>query len=166
MFRRPWSLIAAGTLAAVVAWLASTAGQVAASSEAVPSIWLGTWRLDVARSDFGPGGPPYKRGTRRIEQAGDAGFTIVDEQVRNRGGILHLEWTGKLDGQDYPVQGAETALTVAYRCDDERDCDLVQKIDGHVVATARVTISPDGRTLTTSASSASGARAILVYDRQ
>ena len=59
--------------------------------------------------------------------------------VRNRGGITHLEWTGKFDGNDYPVQGVELVLTNAYRRVDDRTYELIQKIDGEVVATARLT---------------------------
>jgi hypothetical protein len=130
------------------------------------SIWFGAWTLNVALSTFGPAGSPYKRGTRTIRPAGDGAVTIVDDQVRIRGGILHLEWTGKFDGRDYSVQGAETALTVAYRCSGERTCDLIQRIDGDVVATARVTISPDGRVLTTTAVGTAGGRATLIYERR
>ena len=34
------------------------------------------------------------------------------------------------------------------RCQDDRTCELVQKLDGEVVVTARLTISPDGKILT------------------
>src|SRR5436190_18220200 len=71
-----------------------------------PRNLFGTWTLNVARSTYSPGPPPYKRATRRIEPAGD-GIKIIDEQVRTRGGIVHLEWAGKLDGLDYAVQGVE-----------------------------------------------------------
>ena len=85
--------------------------------------------------------------------------------VRSRGGITHLEWTGKFDGKDYPVQGVELVLTNAYRRVDDRTYDLIQKIDGEVVATSRLTMSPDGKTITTVNSSRT-ASATTVYDRQ
>ena len=36
---------------------------------------------------------------------------------------MHLEWTGKFDGNDYPVQGVEVVLTNAYRRVDDRTYD-------------------------------------------
>jgi uncharacterized protein (UPF0297 family) len=126
--------------------------------------WLGTWTLNLARSTYSPNPPPYKRAIRRIERSGDD-IKIIDEMVRSRGGVTHLEWTGKFDGQDYPVQGVELVLTNAYRRVDDRTYELIQKIDGDVVATARVAMSPDGRTITT-VNSSKTASATTVYDRK
>ena len=125
--------------------------------------WFGTWKLNVAKSTFGPA-LIYKSATRRIELS-DGAVAIVDDLVRSRGGIVHLEWTGKLDGLDYAVQGVEVVLTNAYRCLDDRTCELTQKMDGEVVATARLAISPDGKTLTAVTSSRTG-MATTIYERQ
>jgi hypothetical protein len=62
---------------------------------------------------------------------------------------VHLEWIGRFDGLDCAVQGVEVVLSNAYRCQDGRTCELVQKLNGEVVVTARLTISPDGKALTT-----------------
>ena len=83
--------------------------------------------------------------------------------VRNRGGITHLEWIGRLDGNDYPVQGVELVLTNAYRRVDDRTYELIQKIDGEVVAT-RDHDSPDGRMITTVNASRT-ASATTIYER-
>jgi hypothetical protein len=112
------------------------------------AVWFGVWKLNVARSSYASGTPPYKRATRRIEPS-ERGVRIVDDLVRHRGGVLHLEWIGRFDGLDYPVQGVEAVLSNAYRCQDGRTCELVQKLDGEVVVTARLAISPDGKALTT-----------------
>jgi hypothetical protein len=135
----------------------------AQTADATTPAWFGTWTLNVAKSTFSPQ-PPYKRATRIIKPF-DGMMIIIDDLVRSRGGILHLEWSGRFDGRDYPVQGAEVALTNAYRCPDDRTCDLTQKIDGEVVATARLTISADGKTIVTVTSSRSG-RATTVYQKR
>lgn len=127
-----------------------------------PAGWFGTWKLNVAKSTFGPE-PPYKRATRRIETS-EGSITVVDDLVRSRGGILHLEWTGKFDGLDYPVQGVEVVFTNAYRLLNDGTCELIQKMDGEIVATARLAISPDGKTLTTVTSSKTGS-ATTIYER-
>jgi hypothetical protein len=122
--------------------------------------WFGVWKLNLARSSYSSGTPPYKRAMRRIEPSA-RGVKIIDDLVRPRGGVLHLEWIGKFDGLDYPIQGVEVVLSNAYRCSDDRTCELVQKLDGAVVLTARLTISPDGRLLT-----AVAAGSTTVYERQ
>jgi len=133
------------------------------SAQPAPA-WFGTWTLNLARSTYSPGPPPFKRATRTVAASGDE-ITIVDEMVRNRGGITHLEWTGKFDGNDYPVQGVELVLTNAYRRVDDRTYELIQKIDGEVVATSRLTMSPDGRTITT-VNSSKTASATTIYERE
>ena len=144
----------------LVAWqVASTPPPVQA-----PADWFGIWALNPTRSTYSPGPPPFRRATRRIERAGD-GIRIIDEMVRNRGGITHYEWTGRFDGVDAPVQGVEVVLTNAYRRIDERTLELIQKIDGEVVATSRVTLSADGRTITTVNSSRT-ASATTVYEKR
>jgi len=128
------------------------------------SLWIGVWTLNVARSSYSAGSPPYKRATRRIEPS-ERGIRIVDDLVRPRGGIVHLEWIGRFDGLDYPVEGVEVVLSNAYRCQDDRSCELVQKLDGEVVVTARLTISPDGKVLTAVATG-EAASFTTVYERR
>jgi len=113
--------------------------------------WIGVWTLTAVLSTDPSASTLYKRGTKHIDSTGTS-VTIVDDFVRSRGGILHLEWTGQFDGRDYPVQGVELALTSAYRQVDERTLELVQKIDGATVLTARITLSAEGKTVTTESS--------------
>src|SRR5439155_2012903 len=96
----------------VSSWLITAVASAQPAAE-LPTAWLGTWTLNVAKATS-PGPFPYRRGTRRISATTDGGVTIVDDLVRVRGGVLHLEWTGKFDGLDYPVQGVEVVLTSAY----------------------------------------------------
>ena len=141
-----------------------TAAVSAQAQGELPRAWLGTWQLNVAKStSVGPF--PYRRGTRRISATADGTITIVDDLVRIRGGVLHLEWTGKFDGLDYPVQGVEVVLASAYRRLDDRAWELRQKIDGEPVATVRFTISSDGKTLTSVTSTRTDS-ATTVYDKQ
>ena len=87
-----------------------------------------------------------------------------------RGGVTHMEWTGKFDGKDYPVQGVDYVLTNAYTPVDERSYQILIKVDGLVAATARVAVSPDGKTLTTSTveknARGESVTTTTVYDRQ
>jgi hypothetical protein len=69
--------------------------------------------------------------------------------VGTRGGVAHMEWIGKFDGKDYPVQGVDYVLTNAYTRLNDHAYEIVLKVDGAVAATAKVEVSPDGKTLTT-----------------
>lgn len=110
--------------------------------------WAGVWTLSEVLSTGSTAPRLYTRGTRRISFS-DATVTIVDDLVRVRGGVVHLEWTGKLDGNDYPVEGVEVYLTSAYRPVDDHTIELRQKFDGHTVVFATMTLSADGKSITT-----------------
>jgi len=129
--------------------------------------WIGTWRLNPSKSTSAPNSP-YKRVTSKIE-SWEGGLKVVYDMVGTRGGITHLEWNGRFDGKDYPVQGADEAMTNAYNRIDDRTYNIAIKRDGQMSATARVTVSSDGRTLTavTTGKNAQGQNlsTTVVYDR-
>jgi hypothetical protein len=138
-------------------------------SGAPPSPLAGTWKLNIAQSRYDAGPPQYKKSTCRIEFLAD-GLRIVYDMVGTRGGMTHLEWTGRLDGQDYPIQGIDEVLTNAYTRVDDRTYDIVVKVDGSRVATARIAIAADGKTLTTVTTSRNAlgktVLSTVVYERQ
>jgi hypothetical protein len=69
--------------------------------------------------------------------------------VYPRGGIQHVEWDGRFDGNDYIVQGSDEYVTYAYRQTGARTYEITAKLDSRVTAVATATISADGRTITT-----------------
>ena len=108
--------------------------------------WLGTWQqIPPDRKWFDPW--PYQRVTLRIEPWDD-GLRVVYDQVRRRGGITHMEWSGRFDGRDYPVQGVDYVLTNAYRQLAERSYEIVVRVDGREAAVATASVSADGSTMT------------------
>jgi hypothetical protein len=107
--------------------------------------WFGTWTLNLAKSTTNP--DRYKRVTSRIEPWQD-GLKVTYDMVGTRGGVTHMEWIGKFDGKDYPVQGVDYVLTNAYTLVNDHSYDILVKVDGVVAARAKVVISPDGKTLT------------------
>ena len=58
-----------------------------------------------------------------------------------------MEWSGRFDGKDYPVQGVDYVLTNAYRKLSDRSYEIVVKVDGRAAAVATAVVSPDGGTL-------------------
>ena len=131
--------------------------------------WFGTWHLNVEKSTAQPGPLPYRRGTWVIEASG-ADVKMVYDLVGVRGGVTHMEWTGRFDGKPYRLQGPDTIVDYAYTKVDERTLDLVVTLDGVPAVRGRVTLSPDGRsiTATTSSRSARGEAisTVSVYERR
>ena len=127
-----------------IAFLSAAA---AAAQSPVGPEWLGEWRLNVEKSVYNPGPAPYRRGRMKVAMVGDQ-VRFAYDLVLPRGGIQHLEWTGRFDGNDYLVQGVDDYVTYAYSAIDARTYSVVTKVDGRTVAVTTVTMSEDGRTLT------------------
>jgi hypothetical protein len=116
---------------------------------AQPSEWFGTWTLNLEKSVYSPDPPPYKRATMKVEPLGRGCVRFSYDFVYPRGGLQHVEWDGRFDGNDYIVQGTDEYVTYAYRQTGERTYEVTAKLDSRITAVAAVTMSPDGRRLTT-----------------
>jgi hypothetical protein len=134
---------------------------------AADSNMMGTWKLNEAKSKIGPGAT--KNNTVVYEPAGDNVKVTIDGTDKD-GKPTHNEWTGKLDGKDYPVTG-----------DTNQDMRSVTKIDDHtygfnvkkggkVTISGRIVVAADGksRTVTTTGTDPSGKKikSTAVYDKQ
>ena len=130
--------------------------------------WFGTWQLNSAKSTATPD-PRFKRVTLRIEPVED-GLKVIYDMVGTRGGINHMEWSGRFDGKDYPVEGVDYVLANAYTPLSTNSYQIIVKVDGAIVATTTVVVSADGKTLTsvTSQKNAQGqdVSTTTVYDKQ
>lgn len=112
-----------------------------------------------------PSAGPYKRATSRIEPWQD-GLKVTYDMVGTRGGVTHMEWTGRFDSMDYPMQGVDYVMTNAYRRINDRSYEIVIKLDGQVTAIARVEVSTDNRTLRVTTETKGGAISTTVYSRK
>jgi hypothetical protein len=112
----------------------------------LPAALFGEWELNVEKS--AQTSARIKRTTCKIEPWED-GLKVSYDSVGQRGGVLHLEWRGRFDGQDYMVQGVDYVLTNAYTQVSDSAYRILVKVDGRVVATAETSLSPDGQTLRT-----------------
>lgn len=128
---------------------------------------MGTWKLNRAKSDLGPGAP--KNNTVVYEAAGDKVKVTVDG-IASDGKPIHNEWTGKFDGKDYPVTGDANSDERSYTKIDERTLGFNFKKDGKRVAGGRIEVSADGRhrTVTTRGIDSQGKKfmSTTVYDKQ
>src|SRR5688500_12771643 len=110
------------------------------------ALWFGVWQqIPPTEKWFNPW--PYQKVTLRIEPTDD-GLRVVYDMVRRRGGITHMEWSGRFDGRDYPVQGVDYVLTNAYTQISERSYQIVVRVDGGEAAVATAVVSADGSRMT------------------
>ena len=129
--------------------------------------FMGTWKLNEAKSKIGPGAP--KNTTVVYEAAGDSVKVTIDG-TDSEGKPLHSEWTGKIDGNDYPVTGDPSVDMRSIKKVDDHTLTATQKKDGKVTTTARIALSADGktRTVTANGTDAKGSKitSTAVYDKQ
>ena len=124
-------------------------GLASTSAAQPPASWFGSWSLNVERSTYDPGPPPYKRATYTIEPWGEDGMKVIYDMVHPRGGVTHLEWQGRIDGNDYALQGIDAFVTYAYNEVSPGVYETTVKMGGRVAATSTITMSSDGKTMTT-----------------
>jgi len=129
--------------------------------------FLGTWKLNEAKSKIGAGSP--KNSTVVYEAAGDSVKVTVDG-TDGDGKPAHNEWTGKFDGKDYAVTGDSSADTRSYKKVDDHSLAFTNKKGDKVTITGRGVISADGktRTVTISGTDSKGKKftSTAVYDKQ
>jgi hypothetical protein len=153
-------------IAAVLTLTAAIASAVA--QPRVPPDWIGRWSLNLSKSTYVPGPPPYKRASYTIEPWED-GVKVTYQMTYPRGGVAHLEWIGRLDGRDYPLQGLDEAMTYAYARRSDGSYEVIVKVDGRAVATSTIVLSADGRAMTTTTrgrnASGRAVTTITVYEK-
>jgi hypothetical protein len=110
--------------------------------------WMGTWKVNLAKSTYDPGPKPTVAGTVKMEPMA-GGFRTTIDATNPQGQPTHTETVGKFDGKDNPVTGAPTPnTTTAYKRINGRTFEALGKVDGKPTVNTRVVISADGNTLT------------------
>lgn len=129
--------------------------------------FIGTWKLNDAKSKFGPGAT--KNSTVTYEAAGD-NITVTVDGMDSAGKPVHNVWTGKFDGKPYPLTGGPEGSTRSYRKIGIRTLVFTEKSGGKITTSGRIVVSADGksRTVTSTATDASGKKiqSVAVYDKQ
>jgi len=160
MHRRSLGVSLALALAAIVA---TTSVTVAADH------WLGTWKLNLAKSKYNP--PELAPKSQTItREAVEGGMKLVSDGVDSQGRPTHSEYTAKFDKKDYPWTGQVNADTISLIRLDEEYYESTWKLKGEVTISAQTVVSRDGRTLTTNqfGKDAQGRTVshMTVYDKQ
>src|SRR4051812_38991199 len=85
---------------------------------------MGTWKLNEAKSKIPAG--MMKNSTVTYAMDGD-NLKVTTDGTSADGSALHTEWTGKLDGKDYPLTGDPAADTRAYTKVDDHTLTIQNK---------------------------------------
>ena len=108
--------------------------------------WIGTWKMNVAKSKSAPG-PGPKSQTLKFT-AVPAGTMLSSEGVMGDGSVRKGSYTSKFDGKDVPWAGNPDADMAAPMKVDDNTYTNTWKMGGKAVMTAKVVVSADGKTLT------------------
>ena len=131
-----------GSLAACAVMLFSSSMVLAADN------WMGTWKLNVEKSNYSPG-PAPKSLTLKYE-ASEGGIRHTSDGVNAESKATHSEYSSRFDGKDVPYEGNPNADTAAPKKTDDNSFEAVWKKGGKVTATLKAVVSKDGKTLTLS----------------
>ncbi len=153
-------LLVSSVALAFAAWLG-------AAPASAGETWVGTWKLNPAKSKLSPNGMHTQ--TLRFESASD-GIHLNSEGTDAQDKPVHTSYTSKFDGKDVPWTGNSLADTACPKRIDDNSYENVWKKDGKPVVTSRISVSKDGKTMTINQTGkdASGASvdSVAVYDRQ
>jgi hypothetical protein len=136
-------------------------------------VQTGTWKLNIAKSQYKTGGPPQSS-TVTITPEGKDGVKVMVNTVNGQGGKLNVEYAAQYDGKEYPRTetgaGALAGQTVALKRIDDHTAERTAYLKGKKLTTEKWEISRDGktRTVTQTGVSADGKPVdqVQVFDKQ
>jgi hypothetical protein len=103
--------------------------------------FMGTWKLDEAKSKIPEGMP--KNTTVIYAQSGDEVTITVDGM--DAGKAVHHVWTGKFDGKEYGAKGSDMHTARAYTKVDAHTLTYTVMKDGKKIGDGKVVIAADGK---------------------
>jgi hypothetical protein len=128
---------------------------------------MGTWKLNEAKSKITPGTTKFTTLTFK-NMFGN--IKVTQDGISGDGKPLHVEWSGKFDGKDYPVTGSPDSDARSYTKVNDRTLQMTAKKNGKVIATAQTVVSADGksRTAKVTGTTAKGKKFknVVVFDKQ
>jgi hypothetical protein len=129
--------------------------------------WIGTWKLNAAKSQ--PGANAMRVETLKFE-ATPEGIKVSLEGTDAQGKPLKAGYTSKFDGKEVPWTGNPMADTAAPKKIDDNSYEGTSKMGGKPTLSAKVVVSKDGKTLTVTqdgtAPNGDKIHSVGVYDKQ
>ena len=129
--------------------------------------WVGTWKLNVAKSKYS--GPAPKSNTATFV-AYEGGIKVSTSGVGADDKPTQTEFAAKFDGKDYPYKGSPLYDTISVKRIDDLTYEATLKGKGKATLVSKNAFSKDGktRTQTQSGTDAEGKAVTntVVFDRQ
>jgi hypothetical protein len=92
--------------------------------------WVGTWKLNLAKSRYDPEFPAPSSQTIRQEAVAGGGMKAIVDGVDAQGKPFHTEQTSMFDGKPSEIKGAPPNTTRVYKRIDNRTYEFVETVDG------------------------------------
>jgi hypothetical protein len=128
---------------------------------------MGTWKLNETKSKITPGTTKFATVSFK-SMFGQVKAT--QDGIGPDGKPIHVEWSGKFDGKDYPVTGDPNGDTRSYTKVNDRTLEVTVKKNGKTTVTARSVVSADGKsrsaTVTGTTPKGKKFKNVAVYDKQ
>jgi len=146
-----------------------TTPEPAATTEEAPNPFVGTWVLNVDKSEFNPPASALKSDVV-VTEAQENGLVFTFDRVDAEGNATHFETAPKFDGNAYPVIGEGlTEMVTLERIDDNSFEEVVMQ-DGEEIQRVQVVIANDGNSSTVTAKTkdenGEEVTSITYYDKQ
>jgi hypothetical protein len=129
----------------------------------------GTWKMNLEKSKYTADHPAPKSIRLNIQDQ-EGGLKVNVDGEDAQGKPIHIEYSAKYDGKDYPQTGSPAADTVAVRRVDADAIEVTNKKGGEMVTMVRSVVSKDGKTRTSTwtGKDAKGVPEtwIVVFDKQ
>jgi len=106
----------------------------------------GTWSMNAEKSKYSPGPPP--KSLTVVVESDENNYKIDATGTDGDGKPIHVQYSAKLDGKDYPATGIANADAVSVKRIGANTVETKQKKDGKVVMTITTKVSEDGKTRT------------------
>jgi hypothetical protein len=127
----------------------------------------GHLKLNESKSKITPG---TLKNTQVVYSSMAGQVKITADGIDASGKPSHTEWSGKIDGKDYPVTGDPNSDARSYTKVNEQTLTTTNKKNGKVTVTGQIVVSPDGRTRTVTlhGTTAEGKKFknVAVYDKE
>lgn len=125
---------------------------ISAASAADDNPFIGTWKVNLAKSKYSPGPPPSNPGLVTMEANGANGLKVTVEAINSKGEKTVNQYSAEFDGKEVPfVQtgaGAVSGQTVSLKRLDSHTAERVTYLNGKKTVTERWVVSKDGKTRT------------------
>src|SRR5499425_1720578 len=128
----------------------------------------GTWKMNSEKSKYSPG--PAPKELTVVVESDENNYKLDATGTDGDGKHMHVQYSAKFDGKDYPATGIANADAVSLKRIDASSIETLQKKDGKVVMTITTKVSKDGKTRTSTwhGKNAEGkdVHNVVVFDKQ